>query len=79
LFPDYVFDENYSLTTFAELRNFIEKNHHLPNMPSAKQIEKEGIELDKLIVKQQEKIEELTLYVLALEERLNNLEKESSK
>ena len=61
--------------TFQELRNYITKNRHLPNMPTAQEVKQNGLELDQVVVKQQEKIEELTLYVLELESRLSKLEK----
>ena len=74
LFPDYVFDTDYRAPSFAELRSYIAHNKRLPGMPSAKEVEQNGLELDQLVVKQQEKIEELTLYVLELESRLSKLE-----
>jgi hypothetical protein len=72
---DYVFEKNYSLLPLNELKQYIEKYKHLPNIPSASTIEKEGInvgEMNKLLL---EKIEELTLYILQLEERIQQLEK----
>ncbi len=73
--PDYVFEKNYKLLTLNELKQYIEKHKHLPNIPSACEIEQEGInvgEMNKLLL---EKIEELTLYILQLEERIKQLEK----
>jgi hypothetical protein len=62
--PDYVFDKEYDLPTLAEVAKSIAANGHLPNVPSAKEIETSGLELGKLTKIQQEKIEELTLYLI---------------
>ncbi|ATP58018.1 hypothetical protein CPT03_16870 [Pedobacter ginsengisoli] len=62
--PDYVFEEDYKLTTIPELKKFITTYKHLPEIPSAKDIEAEGVnlgEMNKLLVK---KIEELTLILI---------------
>ncbi|THD33203.1 MAG: hypothetical protein DI588_04495 [Flavobacterium johnsoniae] len=75
---DYVFDKNYSLKSLEEVEAFISQNKHLPNMPSAKQVKEEGIELGEMIKMQQEKIEELTLYLLQLNKE-NRKEKEENK
>jgi hypothetical protein len=65
--PDYVFHKDYKLLPLSELQKFIEKNHHLPNIPSAREVqENEGIELGKMSAKLLQKIEELTLYILEL-------------
>ena len=66
---DYVFADNYSLRSFDELRNFINAHHHLPNIPDAATIEKNGIEIGDMQKRMMEKIEELTLYILQLEEK----------
>ena len=73
-FPDYVFDESYSLLTFTELRSYLKNNHRLPKMPSALEVEKEGADLGELNRLLVEKVEELTLYILQLEERTKALE-----
>lgn len=70
---DYVFANDYELMSIYEVANFIEKNGHLPNIPSAKKVESEGLELGDITTKQQEKIEELTLYMIQLQKQLNAL------
>lgn len=73
--PDYVFDSNYSRMSIEELDNFIKQNSHLPGLPSAETIEKNGYDLSEMDAKLLEKIEELTLYVIDLKkenEKLNN-------
>lgn len=76
-FPDYVFESEYPLLSLDALRNYIFEKKHLPNIPSACEIEEKGIGLGELSLKQMEKIEELTLYLLQLDERLKALEAEN--
>jgi hypothetical protein len=65
--PDYVFSTGYNLLTLNEVEQFISDNGHLPGVPSAKEIEQEGgVEIGKMQVKLLQKVEELTLYVLEL-------------
>ena len=59
----------------SEVENYISKNHHLPNMPSATEVESKGADLGELTRLQQEKIEELTLYIIEMNKRLEQLEK----
>jgi hypothetical protein len=80
--PDYVFEKGYELKNLDEIEKFIEANKHLPEVPSAKEVEKNGIELgemNKILLK---KIEELTLYLIdvkkenrAINEKLLKVEK----
>lgn len=73
--PDYVFGENYNLRPLSEVKKFIDENKHLPNIPSAAQIEKEGIQLGEMSKKLMEKIEELTLYILHQQQQIDELKK----
>jgi|GEM_PF-1288968 len=73
--PDYVFKENYKLMPLPVLQKFIRENNHLPNIPSAMQIEKEGLDVGEMNRKLVEKVEELTLYILHLEEKNTAMEK----
>jgi hypothetical protein len=74
--PDYVFDKKYKLRSFDELRKYISANKHLPNIPAAAEVEKNGIELGDMQKRMMEKIEELTLYVLKLEEEIKEMKKQ---
>lgn len=67
---DYVFDEKYPLMPLNELQQFIQKNNHLPNVPSAGEMTESGLNLAKTSILFMEKIEELTLYVLQLNGRI---------
>jgi hypothetical protein len=72
--PDYVFDNSYNLMTLDELKNFIDTNKHLPNVPTAAAVKKEGMDVAETTRILLEKTEELTLYLLQLDERLKKLE-----
>ncbi|MBC7850249.1 MAG: hypothetical protein H7Y31_10960 [Chitinophagaceae bacterium] len=73
--PDYVFSRNYRLPSLAELEKFILQNKHLPNIPSAKEIEQNGLHLGDTQKKMMEKIEELSLYIIQLNKRIEQLER----
>ncbi|MCS3798186.1 hypothetical protein [Niastella sp. OAS944] len=76
-FPDYVFEPTYKLRPLSNLENYINENKHLPGIPSAKEVEKDGgIELGNMNVKLLEKVEELTLYILELNKKLAAQQKE---
>jgi len=70
--PDYVFADNYQLTTLKEVEDFIRKEKHLPEIPSAKEMEENGLELGVMNMLLLKKIEELTLYQIQLLKRLDN-------
>ncbi|MBC8643635.1 hypothetical protein [Flavobacterium lindanitolerans] len=72
---DYVFDKNYNLKPLEEVETFIKENGHLENVPSAKQVKENGIELGEIAKIQQEKIEELTLYLIELNKENKVLQK----
>jgi hypothetical protein len=64
--PDYVFEKDYKLPSFEELQLFIAQHKHLPGVPSANQVQDNGIsvaEMNSILLK---KIEELTLYIIEL-------------
>lgn len=68
--PDYVFNADYELMTLQEVEKYIDKNHHLPEIPSAAQFAKEGINLGEMNTRLLKKIEELTLYLIEKEQQL---------
>jgi hypothetical protein len=67
--PDYVFASDYKLLPLNELEASINKNKHLPNIPSAAEVDKKGITLGEMNRKLMEKVEELTLYVIELNKK----------
>ncbi|MFI5219303.1 MAG: hypothetical protein ACHQNT_07410 [Bacteroidia bacterium] len=72
VWPDYVFDKNYSLLSLDELEQFIVKHNHLPGIPDAGNIKSSGIMLGEMQTKTMEKVEEVTLYLIQLKNE-NNL------
>jgi hypothetical protein len=71
--PDYVFAKNYKLKPLDELENYINQNKHLPNIPAAQTVEKEGLEVGEMQRRMMEKIEELTLYIIDLKKEIDGL------
>jgi hypothetical protein len=67
--PDYVFANDYKLMPLNELEASINKNKHLPNIPAAAEVEKNGITLGEMNRKLMEKVEELTLYIIELNKK----------
>jgi hypothetical protein len=76
-FPDYVFEPDYKLLPLDELKRYVFGNKHLPNIISADDVRKNnGYNMDELLTQMLEKIEEQTLYIMQLEERIARLEKQ---
>jgi len=70
--PDYVFKPSYHLTPLSEVKTYVDLNHHLPEIPSEKEIATNGLNLgdiDRLLTK---KVEELTLYLIEKDKQLND-------
>lgn len=76
---DYVFKKDYPLMPLSGVKEFIKEKGHLPGVPSAEEVVKNGIDLGKMDAKLLEKIEELTLYILQINKRLEQLEQENSQ
>ncbi|MBI4785201.1 MAG: hypothetical protein HY785_28430 [Oscillatoriophycideae cyanobacterium NC_groundwater_1537_Pr4_S-0.65um_50_18] len=83
--PDYVFAQNYELRNLDDLRTYIDRHKHLPEVPSAQQVSEEGVNLGEFCMSLLKKIEELSLYMLqqheiiqAHNERLAQLEQPAS-
>jgi hypothetical protein len=72
--PDYVFDKDYDLLSLEEIQKYINEKGHLPNIPSAKEVKTNGLEIGEMNKLLLEKIEELTLHILKQEERIKLLE-----
>jgi hypothetical protein len=69
---DYVFSPTYRLPSLYQTELFIQKNGHLPNVPSSEEIEKNGFVLEEMDAKLMEKIEELTLYMIQQQKQLDD-------
>jgi len=72
---DFVFEKDYRLMPLGELERFVNANKHLPEVASATDMHKNGSELGDLNSKLLQKIEELTLYVIRQEKKMQALEK----
>ncbi|NSW46418.1 MAG: hypothetical protein HPY79_11450 [Bacteroidales bacterium] len=70
---DEVFDENYNLMSIKELKNFVKQHKHLPDIPSEKEILQSGLDVGKMNSLLLKKIEELTLYILQLENEIRQI------
>ncbi len=71
---DFVFHPDYKLPSLQELESYIKMNQHLPEIPSAAEVEKEGLDLGDMNKRLLRKIEELTLYIIELKKENNNMQ-----
>jgi hypothetical protein len=76
-FPDYVFDKDYQLPTLEETEKYVKENHHLPEVPSAAEIEKDGMSLNEMNVILLKKVEEITLLLIQQEKRIKAVQEEN--
>jgi len=76
--PDYVFAPAYQLMPLSELELYVTSQKHLPNIPSANEIQANGLNLGEFQLKLLEKIEELTLYTVAQAKIINEQKEETS-
>ncbi len=74
---DHVFHQDYKLTPLTEVEAYIQQHQHLPNIPSSEEIETSGLHVGDVQMKMMEKIEELTLHIIALNKRIESLENQS--
>lgn len=72
-FPDYVFEDDYKLRSLEELEAYINENKHLPEIPSAQEVNEKGINLGQMNELLLKKIEELTLYVIEQDKKIKEL------
>jgi hypothetical protein len=73
---DHVFKKDYELPKLSEVERFIKQNGHLKNMPSEEKVLEEGYKQHDMNKGLLEKVEELTLYIIAQEKRIGSLEKQ---
>jgi hypothetical protein len=71
---DYVFDSGYRNRPLAEVAAYIRENHHLPGIPSAKEVEEKGVSLGDMQAKLLAKIEELTLHLIQADQQNRDLQ-----
>jgi len=76
---DYVFANDYRLPSIYSLASYINVNKHLPGIPTAAEVERNGIDLGATQAKLLEKIEQLTLYTIQLQQQIDDLKAENQK
>jgi hypothetical protein len=77
--PDFVFEKNYTLLSLKEVEAFINKNGHLPNVPSAEEVKNNGIDLGEMDATLLQKIEELTLHSIQQQKEIESLKEINQK
>lgn len=77
--PDYVFEDSYELEPLSSVKDSITSSGHLPGVPSAEEIEQNGLELGEMQRIQMEKMEEIYLHMINMEARITQLEKENAE
>ncbi len=70
---DFVFEKDYKLLPIEHVANYVQENKHLPDIPSANEMVKNGVSMGDMQVKLLQKVEELTLYVIELKKEINQL------
>ncbi|MBA4853950.1 hypothetical protein [Emticicia sp. BO119] len=74
---DYVFEPSYQLMSLDKVESFVKENKHLPNVPSAEDMSKNGLDVSQTSAKLMEKIEELTLYIIEMNKEIKSLKAEN--
>lgn len=74
--PDYVFEDDYDLSSLEEIDEYIEANGHLPEVPSAVEMEAQGVSLGEINMLLLKKIEELTLHLIDLNGKYDKVSSE---
>ncbi|RPI78060.1 MAG: hypothetical protein EHM45_06865 [Desulfobacteraceae bacterium] len=74
---DFVFADNYKLPSLAVVESHIKQYKHLPGIPSAKEIQKKGLDVSDVLAKQMQKIEELTLYMIEMKKENQEIQREN--
>jgi len=76
---DYVFKPNYKLMSLPQVEQFVKANNHLPQMPSAEEVSKNGLSMGEMQNKLLQKVEEQTLYIIELNKQVQTLKKQLEK
>lgn len=77
--PDCVFKPQYGLRSLAEVRSYITKNQHLPDMPTEQEVARDGINVGEVNIKLLKKVEELTLYLLEKDQQIVDQQTKTDK
>lgn len=73
LWPDYVFSDEYALMDLHDLKEYLHDKRHLPGLPSEEEVTDNGYDLNEMQVLMMEKIEEMTRYILLLQDEIDQL------
>jgi len=76
---DYVCKDDYQLPSLILVEKFIQKNKHLPGIPSENEVKEKGMNMAEMMVKQMQKIEELTLYLIEQNKKLKEQNEKMAK
>lgn len=74
---DFVFGNEFKLKKLQEVEKFIEENNHLPDIPSEREVKENGIQLGEMNAKLLQKIEELTLYMIEQNKKIETIEEQN--
>lgn len=75
--PDFVFQDGYKLLSLKEIEQFIKQHNHLPEVPSADEVGKNGLDLGENQALLLKKIEELTLHMIEMNKKIETLQTEN--
>lgn len=75
---DFVFEDNYNLLPLQAVHNYVKENKHLPDIPSAAEMQTDGLAVGEMQTLLLQKIEELTLYIIWQDERIRELENKAN-
>ena len=73
---DFVFDKSYNLRPLSEVKTYVQQNQHLPEIPSAAEMQENGVNMNELQMQLLQKVEELTLYIIQQDQRIKELEEQ---
>jgi len=79
VWSDHVFCKDYRLRSIEEVKEFIETNNHLPDIPSEQEVRENGVDLGDMQAKLLQKIEELTLYLINQDKSIHELQKSNQE
>ena len=79
VWPDYVFEPSYQLPSLSSVEAFIKSNKHLPDIPSADEVERNGTDVGDLQADLLKKVEELTLYVIEQDKKIKKQQEQINK
>ena len=71
---DFVFDKSYNLRPLSEVSEYVQQHQHLPEIPSAAEMQENAVNMNELQMQLLQKVEELTLYIIQHDQRIKELE-----